>query len=54
MQPRWKRAVNACNVLGEAVGEMYVKKYFPGIWNFDWKIIDVDTYMYTLIWKCFE
>ena len=29
MQPRWKRAVNACNVLGEAVGEMYVKKYFP-------------------------
>lgn len=29
MQPRWKRAVNACNTLGEAVGEMYVKKYFP-------------------------
>ncbi len=30
MQPRWKRAVNACNgVLGEAVGEMYVQKYFP-------------------------
>ncbi|MBQ0063020.1 MAG: M13 family metallopeptidase [Prevotella sp.] len=29
MQPRWKRAVSACNVLGEAVGEMYVKKYFP-------------------------
>ncbi|MCQ2096208.1 MAG: M13 family metallopeptidase [Bacteroidaceae bacterium] len=30
MQPRWKRAVNAVNgVLGEAVGEMYVKKYFP-------------------------
>ena len=30
MQPRWKRAVSAVNgVLGEAVGEMYVKKYFP-------------------------
>ena len=30
MQPRWKRAVGAVNgVLGEAVGEMYVKKYFP-------------------------
>ena len=30
MQPRWKRAVNRVNgVLGEAVGEMYVKKYFP-------------------------
>lgn len=30
MQPRWKRAVNVVgSVLGEAVGEMYVKKYFP-------------------------
>lgn len=30
MQPRWKRAVSAVNgVLGEAVGEMYVEKYFP-------------------------
>ena len=29
-QPRWKRAVNTVNgVLGEAVGQMYVKKYFP-------------------------
>jgi len=29
-QPRWKRVVNATNeALGEAVGEMYVKKYFP-------------------------
>jgi putative endopeptidase len=28
--PRWKRAVtNVDNVLGEAVGQMYVKKYFP-------------------------
>ncbi len=30
MQPRWKRAVSAVNgVLGEAVGQMYVQKYFP-------------------------
>ena len=30
MQPRWKRAVSTVgSVLGEAVGEMYVKKYFP-------------------------
>ena len=30
MQPRWKRAVGRVNgVLGEAVGEMYVQKYFP-------------------------
>lgn len=29
IQPRWKRAVSACNVLGEAVGQMYVQKYFP-------------------------
>lgn len=30
MQPRWKRAVNAVNgTLGEAVGQMYVQKYFP-------------------------
>lgn len=30
MQPRWKRAVNTVSsVLGEAVGEMYVQKYFP-------------------------
>ena len=30
MQPRWKRAVAAVNgTLGEAVGEMYVEKYFP-------------------------
>ena len=29
-QPRWKRSVNAVSgVLGEAVGEMYVAKYFP-------------------------
>lgn len=29
-QPRWKRAVNQVNgALGEAVGQMYVKKYFP-------------------------
>jgi putative endopeptidase len=28
--PRWKRAVGAVDdVLGEAVGQMYVKKYFP-------------------------
>ena len=30
MQPRWKRAVSAVSgVLGEAVGQMYVEKYFP-------------------------
>ena len=29
-QPRWKRAVEVVNgVLGEAVGQMYVEKYFP-------------------------
>ncbi len=29
-QPRWKRAVNTVNgSLGEAVGQMYVEKYFP-------------------------
>ena len=29
-QPRWKRAVNRVDgLLGEAVGQMYVKKYFP-------------------------
>lgn len=29
-QPRWKRALNTVNgALGEAVGEMYVAKYFP-------------------------
>ncbi len=29
-QPRWKRAVSTVgSVLGEAVGQMYVKKYFP-------------------------
>ena len=29
-QPRWKRAVSTVNgVLGEAVGQMYVEKYFP-------------------------
>src|SRR6202012_5930564 len=29
-QPRWKRAVNATNnALGEAVGKVYVAKYFP-------------------------
>jgi putative endopeptidase len=29
-QPRWKRAVGATNRdLGDAVGELYVKKYFP-------------------------
>ena len=28
--PRWKRSVNAVNgILGEAVGQMYVEKYFP-------------------------
>ena len=28
--PRWKRAVSAVNsFLGEAVGQMYVKQYFP-------------------------
>ncbi|MDR2840857.1 MAG: M13 family metallopeptidase [Paludibacter sp.] len=30
VQPRWKRAVNAVNgTLGEAVGQLYVKQYFP-------------------------
>ena len=30
-QPRWKRAVNRVDgVLGDAVGQMYVEKYFPG------------------------
>ena len=30
MKPRWKRAIDAVNnILGEAVGEMYVRKYFP-------------------------
>lgn len=30
MQPRWKRALNVPNtLLGEAVGQLYVKKYFP-------------------------
>ncbi|MCD8186533.1 MAG: M13 family metallopeptidase [Rikenellaceae bacterium] len=30
MQPLWKRAVSAVNgFLGEAVGQMYVEKYFP-------------------------
>ncbi|MCD7926231.1 MAG: M13 family metallopeptidase [Bacteroides sp.] len=29
-RPRWKRAIsNIDNVLGEAVGQMYVQKYFP-------------------------
>jgi putative endopeptidase len=29
-QPRWKRAVGATNVdLGDAVGQLYVQKYFP-------------------------
>lgn len=29
-KPRWKRAMKAPNgILGEAVGQMYVKKYFP-------------------------
>jgi putative endopeptidase len=29
-QPRWKRAVGATNVdLGDAVGQLYVKRYFP-------------------------
>ena len=29
-QPRWKRSVSTVSgVLGEAVGEMYVAKYFP-------------------------
>jgi len=30
LQPRWKRAINTINAaLGEAVGQMYVDKYFP-------------------------
>ncbi len=30
MQPRWKRAIGVPNgILGEAVGELYVEKYFP-------------------------
>lgn len=30
MQPRWKRALSVPNgVLGEAVGQLYVEKYFP-------------------------
>lgn len=30
MKPRWKRAVSAIDgMLGEAVGQMYVEKYFP-------------------------
>ena len=30
IQPRWKRAVSTVNgTLGEAVGQMYVKEYFP-------------------------
>lgn len=30
MQPRWKRAVSTVDgSLGEAVGQMYVEKYFP-------------------------
>ena len=30
MRPRWKRAMSVPNgILGEAVGEIYVKKYFP-------------------------
>lgn len=30
LSPRWKRAVNAVDgMLGEAVGQMYVEKYFP-------------------------
>ena len=30
IKPRWKRAVGTVNgVLGEAVGQMYVEKYFP-------------------------
>lgn len=29
-QPRWKRAVSAVSgILGEAIGQMYVQKYFP-------------------------
>lgn len=29
-QPRWKRAVELCdNNLGEAIGQLYVEKYFP-------------------------
>lgn len=30
-QPRWKRVVNTVNdMMGEAVGQLYVEKYFPG------------------------
>ena len=33
-QPRWKRSLNTVNgALGEAVGEMYVEKYFPASSN---------------------
>lgn len=29
-KPRWERAVNLCNeYLGEAIGELYVERYFP-------------------------
>ena len=32
LQERWKRAVNSCNVaLGDAVGQIYVKRYFPPV-----------------------
>ena len=32
MQPRWKRSVGTVNgVLGEAVGQIYVEKYFPAV-----------------------
>lgn len=30
MKPRWKRAINNINgIIGEGLGQMYVKKYFP-------------------------
>lgn len=30
MQPRWKRVLDAANsAMGEAIGQLYVKKYFP-------------------------
>ena len=33
-QPRWKRALSTVNgALSEAVGQMYVAKYFPGFFQ---------------------
>ena len=39
-KPRWKRAMNVPNsILGEAVGEMYVHKYFPE--SYKKKVLDL-------------